>query len=62
MYCTRGIKLFGDGGYFLKGIMARLNLALMIYDMNFLEGGYKEMYVPHFINSDVMEKLCNCKI
>lgn len=54
-----GSKLAGNRGYFLKGLGVKLNMALMMYAMDFLaKKGYKQMYVPHFLNSDVMEKLC----
>jgi seryl-tRNA synthetase len=56
---VRGSKLAGNRGYFLKELGVKLNMALMAYAMDFgAKRGYKQMYVPHFLNSDIMERLC----
>ena len=56
---ARGVNLVGNRGYFLKGLAVKLNMALMMYASDFLEKkGYQQMYVPHLMNSNVMEKLC----
>lgn len=54
-----GSVLSGNRGYFLKGLGVKLNMALMMYGMDFLaKKGYTQMYVPHLLNSNVMEKIC----
>jgi len=55
----RGAKIAGNRGYFLTGMGVRLNMALMMYAMDFLsDRGYTGMSVPHFMNGSVAEKLC----
>lgn len=54
-----GIRLMGNRGYFLCGLGVKLNMALMTYAMDFLERrGHRQMSVPHFLNQEVVEKLC----
>lgn len=55
----RGINVAGNRGYFLTGMGVRLNMALMMYAMDFLGGrGYTAMSVPHFMTQGVAEKIC----
>lgn len=54
-----GSKLSGNRCYFLTGLGVKLNMALMSYAMDFVnKRNYKSMYVPHFLNPEVMAKLC----
>jgi len=53
----RGNKVAGQRGYFLKGVGARLNLALITYGTDFLsKRGYIALQTPFFMNKDVMAK------
>jgi len=53
----RGIKVAAHRGYFLKGIGARLNLALMSYGLDFLaKRGYVELQAPVLMKKTVMAK------
>jgi seryl-tRNA synthetase len=55
----KGSNISGNRGYFLKGVGVRLNLALLTYAIDFLSTrGYTAMQTPHFMNGDVMAKLC----
>lgn len=49
-----GAKVAGSKFYFLKGPLARLNLALMSYALDkATEAGFTPMYVPNMVNSRV---------
>lgn len=53
----KGAKVAGSRGYFLKGVGARLNLALIQYSMRFLEErGYTAVQTPYFMTRDAMTK------
>lgn len=54
-----GSRISGNRGYFLKGLGVKLNMALMMYAIEFLEDRcYTPITTPHFMNQDVMGKLC----
>jgi seryl-tRNA synthetase len=53
----RGAKVAGHRGYFLTGYGVDLNLALIMYGLNFLsKRGYKKLQTPFFMNKDQMAK------
>jgi len=53
----RGAKVAGHRGYFLKGIGARLNLALISYASDFLmKRNYTLLQTPFFMNKGMMAK------
>lgn len=55
----KGSAIAGHRGYFLKGLGVKLNMALMMYAMDFLNDlGYQSISVPHFIDKEIMEKIC----
>jgi len=52
-----GQKVAGHRGYFLKGIGARLNLAIISYGTDFLsKRGYTALQTPFFMNKEAMAK------
>lgn len=54
-----GTKLAGNRGYFLKGVGVKLNMALMMYALDFLDKrGFTLMYTPHFLKPEIMAELC----
>lgn len=54
-----GSAIAGNRGYFLKGFGVKLNMALMLYGMEFLEKkGYTPITTPHFMNPYIMGNLC----
>ncbi|KAJ1653382.1 Cytosolic seryl-tRNA synthetase [Dispira simplex] len=53
----RGANVAGHRGYFLTGVGVDLNLALIMYGLNFLsKRGYKKLQTPFFMRKDVMAK------
>eukprot|EP00764_Aduncisulcus_paluster_P012535 gnl/Carplike_NY0171/557_a760_1663.p1 GENE.gnl/Carplike_NY0171/557_a760_1663~~gnl/Carplike_NY0171/557_a760_1663.p1 ORF type:complete len:473 (+),score=179.34 gnl/Carplike_NY0171/557_a760_1663:63-1481(+) len=53
----RGVKVAGNRGYFLKSWGVRLNQALMLYAMDFLQSkGFCPMSTPFFMEDSVMAK------
>ena len=53
-----GAVTAGNRGYYLKGDLVQLNLALQSYALNFLvERGYTPMYVPFFMNKSIMKEV-----
>ncbi|KAL6044637.1 Cytosolic seryl-tRNA synthetase [Balamuthia mandrillaris] len=53
----RGVKVAGHRGYFLKGLAARLNMALITYSQDFLmKRGYTLLQTPFFMNKPSMAK------
>ena len=49
----------GHRAYVLCNDAVRLNYALMSYGLDFMKKkGYDIMYTPHFVNNDVMKKVC----
>eukprot|EP00010_Vexillifera_abyssalis_P007194 CAMPEP_0201546120 /NCGR_PEP_ID=MMETSP0173_2-20130828/2505_1 /ASSEMBLY_ACC=CAM_ASM_000268 /TAXON_ID=218659 /ORGANISM="Vexillifera sp., Strain DIVA3 564/2" /LENGTH=460 /DNA_ID=CAMNT_0047954717 /DNA_START=66 /DNA_END=1448 /DNA_ORIENTATION=+ len=53
----RGVKVMGHRGYFLTGIGAQLNIALVHYGMDFLRAlDYTPMTTPFFMRKDQMAK------
>ncbi|PVU98801.1 hypothetical protein BB559_001265 [Furculomyces boomerangus] len=53
----RGAKVAGHRGYFLIDSGVDLNLALIMYGLNFLSGrGFKKLQTPFFMNKDIMGK------
>jgi len=53
----RGVKIVGHRGYFLKGVGVKLNFAIQMYALNFLEKkGYIALQTPFFMDKDVMSK------
>jgi seryl-tRNA synthetase len=47
---VRGSKVAGHRGYFLKGVGAMLNMALINYGMQFLnKKNYEIMHTPFFM-------------
>ncbi|OMJ28993.1 Serine-tRNA ligase, cytoplasmic [Smittium culicis] len=53
----RGAKVAGHRGYFLCDVGVDLNLALIMYGLNFLsKRGYKKLQTPFFMNKEVMSK------
>lgn len=54
---VRGARVAGSRGYFLTGIGAQLNLALIQYATNFLaQRDYTALQVPLFMRPDMMSK------
>ena len=55
----RGQKISGHRGYFLKGMGAILNMALVNYGMHFLmERNYTIMHTPFFMKKSIMAQTC----
>lgn len=55
----RGSKIAGHRGYFLKGMGAILNLALVNYGMQFLlKKQYTPMHTPFFMKKSIMAETC----
>lgn len=55
----RGQKISGHRGFFLKGMGAILNMALINYGMHFLmKQGYTVMHTPFFMKRNIMAKTC----
>ena len=55
----RGTKVSGHRGYFLKGVGALLNMAIINYGMKFLtQRNYTIMQTPFFIKKNVMARVC----
>ncbi len=55
---NKGSLIAGSRGYFMKGKLVQLHLALINYSINFLTSrGYNAMYTPVFMNKDVMSKV-----
>eukprot|EP01105_Mastigella_eilhardi_P026426 TRINITY_DN7653_c0_g1_i1.p1 TRINITY_DN7653_c0_g1~~TRINITY_DN7653_c0_g1_i1.p1 ORF type:complete len:457 (-),score=183.10 TRINITY_DN7653_c0_g1_i1:469-1839(-) len=51
----RGVKVGGHRAYFLKGWGVKLNHALIMYGLDFLEkNGYTRMHTPFFMRREVM--------
>jgi len=49
----------GHRAYVLCNDAVRLNYALMLYGLDFMKKkGFDIMYTPHFVNNDVMKKVC----
>jgi len=52
-----GVKVAGHRGYFLKGIGVKLNYAIQMYAMDFLETrGFTTLQTPFFMEKEVMAK------
>ena len=55
----RGTKIAGHRGYYLKGIGARLNMALWQYGVDFLDNReYELMQTPFFMKHGAMNATC----
>lgn len=55
----RGSKISGHRGYFLKGMGAILNMALVNYGMHFLmKRSYTPMQTPFFMKKSIMAETC----
>ena len=55
----RGSKISGHRGFFLKGMGALLNLALVNYGMHFLmKRNYTPMHTPFFMKKSIMAETC----
>jgi len=55
----RGQKIAGHRGFFLKGMGALLNMALVNYGMSFLnKKGYTPMHTPFFMKKSIMAETC----
>jgi seryl-tRNA synthetase len=55
----RGQKIAGHRGYFLKGMGAMLNMALVNYGMQFLnKKGYTVIQTPFFMKKSIMAETC----
>ncbi|KAJ1974179.1 Cytosolic seryl-tRNA synthetase [Dimargaris cristalligena] len=53
----RGANIAGHRGYFLTNVGVDLNLALIMYGLNFLGAkGYKKLQTPFFMRKEVMAK------
>ncbi|KAL1921415.1 uncharacterized protein VTP21DRAFT_11131 [Calcarisporiella thermophila] len=53
----RGANVAGHRGYYLTGNGVDLNMALVMYGLNFLaKKGYKKIHTPYFMRKDVMAK------
>lgn len=56
--CERGAKIVGNRGYFLTGDIAKLQMAISMYAVNFLnDKGYRLMIPPYFMNKNYMSKV-----
>jgi len=55
----RGSKIAGHRGFFLKGMGALLNMALVNYGMHFLmKKSYTPMHTPFFMKKSIMAETC----
>ncbi len=55
----RGSKIAGHRGYFLKGVGAMLNMALINYGVSFLnKKNYTIMQTPYFMKQSILGKTC----
>ena len=55
----RGSKIAGHRGFFLKGMGALLNMALVNYGLHFLsKKGYTPMQTPFFMKKNIMAETC----
>jgi seryl-tRNA synthetase len=56
---SRGARVAGHRGYYLKGAALRLNQALFRYGLDFLESrGFQTLHTPFFMRRNVMERVC----
>lgn len=54
-----GIRIAGNRGYFLKGHGVRLNMALMMYAIEFLsDRDYTPISTPQFMTSESLQNIC----
>lgn len=56
---VRGSKVAGHRGYFLKGVGAMLNMALINYGMQFLnKRNYEVIHTPFFMKQSILSQTC----
>lgn len=56
---VRGSKVAGHRGYFLKGVGAMLNMALINYGMQFLnKRKYEVIHTPFFMKQSILSQTC----
>lgn len=52
---VKGTNVAGGRGFYLKGAGVRLNVALVLYGLDFLaKRNYEEMYTPFFMRKEIM--------